>query len=201
LKIYSSNFNYAGAVPGQFLVGLIGWSNQSSFKTGGSWSATTTLSVGYSSPSSVGPLTQSIGFSIVNTSDPDQNPGDNEETGNNYDSVMNFALSNNSFSSPTDIGGGLQVTGYSAFLYYAGDDGDGRYNCSFDGKGSTYNSSTGKWKNCEGNLSKIGIYANVALAPVPLPAAGLLLIGGLTSAVVVARKRKKRDGAYGRSDS
>ncbi|MGX0978395.1 hypothetical protein ACSSVY_004135 [Roseovarius sp. MBR-51] len=167
LTINDTDIN-VGPVPigtGNYLVGSLTWNNASSPAnvTPDMFTATATIDLLFSSPS-VQAGQQALSFDITNTGNPD---GD--------DIVLSLGAFDFGFGLPLALGDGLTLNGFSTALL----------------SGSAGTLSGNDWYNPENGESSLGIYANItAVAPVPLPAAGWLMIAGLGGLGVLRRRRK-----------
>lgn len=181
LTIEDYGFNSNVTTPGAVTVGQISWHNAASQAQGdGSlwggnqypgtdpkFTLNADMSIDYAQPTDLPATSQSLSFSVRNTDNP---------TG---DKISSLIFNNLNYGSvlPLDLGEGLTVTGYSFELV------DGTY--------STFNAATGKWTLQEDRSATLRIVANVDVAPVPLPAAGLMLLGGLGGLAAVGRRKKQ----------
>jgi hypothetical protein len=105
-----------------------------------------------------------VSFDITNTGNP---AGD--------DIVLSLGAFDFGFGLPLGLGDGLTLNGFSTALL----------------SGSAGTLSGNDWFNPENGESSLGIYANItAIAPVPLPAAGWLMIAGLGGLGALRRRRK-----------
>jgi hypothetical protein len=186
-------------------IGSLSYTNMSVFSAGGVWNAALSFNL----------LVNSVAFSpILNIevdNTPDLTPFTSDEanlqwnntTGLNADVITFLDLPSLDFGTPINLGSGLWLDGYTVKLADAGAEGtrpDGYTGpvCSFGGFGSQINGAS--WSNCEGNTSVLGLYATIRydapdeppapVAPIPLPAAGWLLLGGLAGLGALRARRK-----------
>lgn len=170
--------------------GSISWTNMSVFNAGGVWDTLLSFSgsFGHQGFGSV-PGLASLSINVDNTEDPSTTPGNNNQTGDDPDIITFLTLDLGGLSgTPIDLGGGMSLLGFSVQLLNAGQ-------CGTANAGTTGSTLVGDvWENCEGNTSVIGLFAKVGYdappAPIPLPAAGFLLLGGLGALAAVRRRRK-----------
>ncbi|MEP2028908.1 MAG: VPLPA-CTERM sorting domain-containing protein [Paracoccaceae bacterium] len=184
LTVNNSAFSTNAATTGvtKILFGTITWNNQSNWKTGGSWTSNVNFNIDFSAPSNPVSLGQSVGFSIVNTTDISGNTTTNETTGLNPDKISSLLLSSTAFGVPVSLGQGLVLTSVFFGLENAGTAGT-------QTAVSSYDAATGQWINREGGTSTIGIYGNVSA--VPLPAGVWLMLGGLGGLAALRRRSRK----------
>ena len=168
----------------EVLIGSLSWTNMSVFDGGGVW--TTVLSLnGIFEHDGFGPVSDTAFATIEmdNTTDVNTNPDTNNQTGQNPDFISLLTLNLAGLTTPLDLGGGMTLLGFSARITDAGQ--CGTANSSSIG---SFITDDGRWSNCEGNTSVLGIYADVNV--IPLPAAGWLLLSGLGALAVMRRRRK-----------
>ena len=174
-------------------IGSVSWTNTSVFGGGGVWDTILSFAASF----------DHLGFGLVsdmitaainvdNTEDEDVNPAINNASGDNPDIITLTSLDLNSLgSTPIDLGGGLTFLGLSAGISQIGQCGTSGVNTA---PGSTLVGGVDVWGNCEGNTSVIGISANLRydepLAPIPLPAAGWLLLGGVAGLGALRARRR-----------
>lgn len=148
-------------------IGSLTWYNASSsaFFTPDKFGAKGTMSLTITNPSAASG-SEKVSFKIKNT----ENVSGTDDIINAMlvDGIFDYAL-----SLPLDLGDGVTLTGFSAKLA----NGTGTF-------------ADGKWTNPENSTSVLGIYASIDVAPVPLPAGGLLLISGLGGLAAMIRRKK-----------
>lgn len=172
LTIEETNFNVDPVPLGtdDYLVGELTWFNASSPGniTPDEFTAEATINLLFTSPTGESG-SQAVSFDITNTGNP-----------NGDDVALSLGAFDFGFVTPFSLGGGLTLNGFST----------GLTSCSSaDPLDCTLNGSD--WFLDEGKTSKLGIYANIsAVAPIPLPAAGWLMIAGLGGLAALRRRRK-----------
>ncbi|WP_256714948.1 VPLPA-CTERM sorting domain-containing protein [Rhodovulum sulfidophilum] len=178
LEITEVGFSENVTAPGTVAVGEIIWHNAASLSGSAGWwpdtypgtdssfSLSANMSIDYAQPTDLPATSQGLSFAIDNTTNP---PGD---------AISSLIFSDLNYGSilPLDLGEGLTVTGYSFELV------DGTY--------STFDPESGIWTLQEDRSAALRIVANVDVAPVPVPAAGLMLLGGLGGLAALRRKKK-----------
>ncbi len=198
----SDDFGVGG---GNIFLGALDYTNTSVTRSGGIWTLGLNFTVNLDSGGESVTRNQSITVEIENTTDPvsaaDDDPASiqsaadaNNAAGTNPDFITNLLFGANAFGAPIEFANGLKVTGFYFGLLDDGQCGTAAANANTIG--STFDDVTGTWANCEGNTSRLGIYASVSYdktpppSVIPLPAAGWLLLGGL--GVLGAAARRKR---------
>lgn len=173
-------------------VGAIQWTNASVFDGGGIWNTVLSLiaSFGNLGVTNVSD-TVTAAINVNNTPDGAGVPlSTTYATGLNPDIITGLSLDLGVFGAlPTDLGGGMSLLGFSADIVTVGQ-------CGTSGLTPGSSLSGFEWDNCEGNTSVIGLSANVRydepVAPVPLPAAGWLLLGSLAGLGALRARRANR---------
>jgi hypothetical protein len=202
LSVDATNFSFANAGAGDFLLGSITWTNQSNWHTGGTWSSVMTLNL--TLDTAAGQTTQSVpvSFTVYNSTDTTANTDFNETTGDTADEISGMVLDGSAFNVPIDLGHGLSLTEVLFRLDDAGTPGTNwtaatGFTHEGAASGSQYDATTGLWENREGGTSVIGVYGTVSaqalpasgVPAVPLPAGLWLLLSGLGGAFLFGRRQ------------
>jgi hypothetical protein len=165
LWILDRTFNEQITGHEQVLVGLIQWGNQEN-TAAEDFTAEGELRLNITQPTAFSAFTEVLRFSITNTDNP---------TG---DIVLAFRWDDFGIATPLALGNNLFLDGFS-FGVLSG----GTLATSAFGNGLQLD-----WRNPEGNVSKLAIYANVSA--IPLPAAAWMLLAGIGGLAAVARRKK-----------
>jgi len=174
LTIEDTNFNVSPVPIGtaDYLVGELTWFNAASpgGLTPDTFSADATINLLFSSPNGDSG-SQDVTFNITNTV-------------NTAGDTVGLSLGAFDFGfvpTPFSLGGGLTLNGFSTGLTSCSS-ANPLLDCTLNGS---------DWFLAENQTSTLGIYANIsAVAPIPLPAAGWLMIAGLGGLAALRRLRK-----------
>lgn len=148
-------------------IGQFFWYNTVNFAAR-NFAPTATLSVTLTDPVS-DTVTEALSFNIFNTGNPSS------------DVILGLTFEDYGLDLPVRIGSsGYAVESFSFDLL---GDTTGEALLTFDRP----NGTGLQWVNPENNISTVGIYANIA--PVPLPAAGWMLIAGLGGLAAMRRRK------------
>jgi hypothetical protein len=194
-----------GVGGGNIFLGALDYTNTSVTRSGGIWTLGLNFTVNLDSGGESVTRNQSITVEVENTTDPieavDNDPASiqsaanaNNAAGTAPDFITDLLFGANAFGAPIEFANGLKVTGFYFGLLDDGQCGTAAANANTIG--STFDDVTGTWENCEGNTSRLGIYASVSYdktpppSVIPLPAAGWLLLGGLAALGAAARRRR-----------
>ena len=186
----AGNIGLTSGATTQVQFGSFSWLNTSVFGSGGIWDTVLALDLSFGSVTGSADVT----VRVDNTFDPDNSPAANNASGLAPDTLSILGLTGFDFSQPLDLGDGVILTGFSAQIVSDGQ-------CGTANPGTTGSWLVGNvWTNCEGNTSVIGLFANVRydapdepeepVAPIPLPAAGWLLLGGLAGLGALRARRR-----------
>ncbi len=186
----SGNVGLTAGVPTQVQFGSFSWLNTSVFGSGGVWDTVLALDLTFGSVTG----SADLAVRVDNTFDDTDFPSENNASGLTPDTLAFLGLTGFDFSQPLDLGNGVTMTGFSAQIVSAGQ-------CGTANPGTTGSTLFGDvWTNCEGNTSVLGLYATVRydapdvppapVAPIPLPAAGWLLLGGLAGLGALRARRR-----------
>lgn len=164
-------FNFSQEITGPTLVqiGQINWFNEAN-TAAVNFAAIADINLTLTSPVA-GSVSEALAFNIDNTPN---NPADN---------ILALTFSDFGLSLPTGVGD-LTLLGFSFDLI-----------SPISGETLVVSNVTGgvrlDWTNPENNISTLGIYASFdGPAPIPLPAAGWLMLAGLGGLAAVRRRRK-----------
>lgn len=166
LSIQRFAFDEDFAAAKQVKIGQIDWDNQANTRAV-DFAAIADITLALTSPN-LGSSIEGLAFNIRNTSNP------------SADNILALTFSDFGLNIPFTVGGIL----FSGFSFTLIDPIEGEsliVSPNSNGVGFT-------WVNPEGNSSSVAINAHVA--PVPLPAAGWLLIAGLGGLGALRRRRK-----------
>jgi len=174
LTIEDTNFNVSPVPIGtaDYLVGELTWFNAASpgGLTPDTFSADATIDLLFTSPNGDSG-SQDVTFNITNTV-------------NTAGDTVGLSLGAFDFGfvpTPFSLGGGLTLNGFSTGLTSCSS-ANPLLDCTLNGS---------DWFLAENQTSTLGIYANIsAVAPIPLPAAGWLMIAGLGGLAALRRRRK-----------
>lgn len=162
----------------EVLIGKLYWHNASSdsYYTPDDFTAKATMDLAFTQPS-VQSGSEKLKFYIENSNN-SQHPNGDTISIDLKNEPLDFG-----FDLSTYLGEGVTLLGFGASLFDAGE------TCKHGSckVASTYDN--GFWYNAEHNTSVLGVYAKVNLAPIPLPAGGVLLLTAL-GGLALARRRK-----------
>ena len=182
------DFSYDVVEDGSYLVGGLHWYNAASFAsiTDDMFNLLVDLSIDIDKPSDLAASTQDLTFNINNTTNPAG------------DIILGVTGLTYSLSLPLDLGDGLILTGFSFILaeqeqpahwkkkYWKHWKKKKQATCT----NSYFDGGVGEWTLSEKCKSSLEIYADIEVSPIPLPAAGWLLIAGLGGLAVAGRKKR-----------